>query len=186
MKSRTQFVLDTREVGRGSGLMREYRRMVPAPELLGLDLIGVPQGSPLELFVRLESASEGVLATGTVAGTLSGECGRCLEPFTDAFAVDFVELFAYANSTTEATTDADEVSRLDGDHLDLEPLVRDSVVLSLPLTPLCRPDCGGLCSECGERIDDLPADHTHVLPDPRWAALTEQLGTIDSPTQNQE
>ncbi len=50
-------------------------------------------------------------------------------------------------------------------------MVRDTVVLGLPVSPLCRPDCAGLCPDCGQRLDDLPADHTHELIDPRWAAL---------------
>jgi uncharacterized protein len=84
------------------------------------------------------------------------------------------------------------VPRLEGDHLDLEPVVRDAVVLSLPLTPLCQPDCGGLCPECGERLDDLPADHAHAQLDPRWAALAERFGAAgnaassDSSIQRQE
>jgi uncharacterized protein len=188
---RSPYVLDTRELGRRAGLQRQYRREIPVSAKLGLDMVGVPQGSLLVLDVRLESVTEGVLATGTVTGTLTGECGRCLTGFTDELAVDFVELFAYPNSATEETTDPDEVPRLEGDHLDLEPVVRDAVVLSLPLTPLCRPDCGGLCPECGERLDDLPEDHAHVQLDPRWAALAERFGVADnsvsdSSTQSQE
>ena len=192
MNPRSPYVLDTRELGRRAGLQRQYRREIPVSAKLGLDMVGVPQGSLLVLDVRLESVTEGVLATGTVTGTLTGECGRCLTGFTDELAVDFVELFAYPNSATEETTDPDEVPRLEGDHLDLEPVVRDAVVLSLPLTPLCRPDCGGLCPECGERLDDLPENHTHVQLDPRWAALAERFGVADnqassdSSTQRQE
>jgi uncharacterized protein len=188
---RSPYVLDTRELGRRAGLQRQYRRDISAPAKLGLDMIGVPEGSPLVLEVRLESVTEGVLATGTVTGTVAGECGRCLTGFTEDLEVDFIELFAYPNSATEETTDPDEVPRLEGDHLDLEPVVRDTVVLSLPLTPLCRPDCGGLCPQCGERLDDLPEDHTHVQLDPRWAALAERFGVADnsvsdSSTQSQE
>ena len=80
-------------------------------------------------------------------------------------------MFAYADSTTEETTDDDEVGRMQGDLLDLEPAVRDAVVLTLPVTPLCRPDCPGLCPDCGVHFDDLPADHSHEDVDPRWAAL---------------
>ncbi|MDQ1750273.1 MAG: hypothetical protein QOE71_1329 [Pseudonocardiales bacterium] len=148
-------------------------------------MIGVPEGSPLDLTVRLESVTEGVLATGSVTGELSGECGRCLIRFADELEVEFVELFAYRDSATEQTTDPDEVSRLQGDRLDLEPVVRDVTVLSLPLTPLCQPDCGGLCSECGERIDDLPDGHSHTKIDPRWAALTERFDTEAARTQGQ-
>jgi uncharacterized protein len=183
---RSPFVLDTRELGRRPGLKKDYRRDVAAPGQLGLDMIGVPGGAPLVLTVRLESVTEGVLATGQVTGELRGECGRCLDEFTGPLDVDFVELFAYPHSATNETTDEDEVGRLEGDHLDLEPVVRDAVVLSFPLTPLCRPDCAGLCSECGERLDDLPEDHTHTQLDPRWAALVERLSTEESPTHSQE
>jgi len=179
---RSPYVLDTRQLGRGAGSQRQYRREVPAPAQLGLDMIRVPEGSLLTIDVRIESVTEGVLATGTVTGLLTGECGRCLTGFTDDLAVDFVELFAYPNSVTEETTDAEEIPRLEGAHLDLEPVVRDAVVLSLPLTPLCRPDCGGLCVECGEPLDELPEGHTHTQLDPRWAALAERFGASDDVT----
>jgi uncharacterized protein len=193
---RSPYVLDTRQLGRSAGSQRQYRREIPASAQLGLDMIKVPEGSLMVMDVRIEAVTEGVLATGSVTGSLTGECGRCLTSFTDDLAVEFVELFAYPNSATEETTDAEEIPRLEGFHLDLEPVVRDAVVLSLPLTPLCRPDCGGLCPECGELLDDLPDNHTHTQLDPRWAALAERFGTSDdsadssvrsdSSTQSQE
>jgi uncharacterized protein len=169
------FVLDTRRLGRQPGAMRTDRRRVPAPAGLGQDLVGVPEGTPLDLDLRLESATEGVLVTGTVATTITGECGRCLEPLTDDFEVEVFELFAYPGSATAETTDEDEVDRIVDDLIDVEPVVRDAVVLGLPTTPLCRPDCAGLCATCGQRLDDLPAGHAHEQIDPRWAALTERL-----------
>jgi uncharacterized protein len=170
-KSSSPFVFDVRLLGRRPGTMREYRRSVPAPTALGTDFIGVPDGAPLDLDLRLESVTEGVLVTGTVTAPLTGECGRCLDPITDELVVDVVELFAYPDSVTGETTGKDEVHRIDGDHLDVEPVVRDAVVLGLPWTPLCRPDCAGLCPTCGQRIDALPAGHSHEKIDPRWAAL---------------
>ncbi|HET6210400.1 MAG TPA: YceD family protein, partial [Jatrophihabitans sp.] len=124
-----------------------------------------------------EAVSEGVLTTGSVTGQLAAQCGRCLIEFTEPLDVPFLELFGYPDSTTAQTTESDEVPRLVGDHLDLEPVVRDAVVLSLPLTPLCRPDCAGLCPDCGERLEELPADHAHHQQDPRWAALAERFGS---------
>jgi uncharacterized protein len=168
---RSAFVFDLRELGRHPGALCEYRRRVPAPAELGLDLIGVPEGAPLELDVRLESVTEGVLLTGTVTAPLTGQCGRCLDPVSDELAVEVCELFAYKNSATDETTERDEVHRVDGDLLDAEPVVRDAVVLALPWTPLCRPDCAGLCPDCGQRLDDLPPGHAHEQLDPRWAAL---------------
>jgi uncharacterized protein len=168
---RSPFVYDARELGRRPGAMRTYRRSVPAPAELGLDIIGVPEGAPLAMDIRLESVTEGVLVTGTVTGPLTGQCGRCLEPVTDEVVVDLCELFAYPDSATDETTEQDEVHRLDGDYLDVEPVVRDAIVLGLPFTPLCRPDCAGLCPTCGQRLDELPDGHAHEQLDPRWAAL---------------
>jgi uncharacterized protein len=168
---RSPLVFDVRTLRRHSGSMEEYRRSVPAPAGLGLDLIGVPEGAPLALDVRLESVTEGVLVSGTVTAQVVGECGRCLDLVSQDLDVEIRELFAYPDSTTDETTEEDEVHRVDGDHLDIEPVVRDAVVLGLPWTPLCRPDCAGLCVDCGRRLDDLPAGHSHELLDPRWAAL---------------
>ncbi len=177
---RKPLVLDTRELGRRPGSMRTVRFPAPAPDDLGVELIGVPVGSEIDLDLRLESVMEGVLVSGTATATLEGECGRCLEPVTDSLTVDLQELFAYPESTTEATADDEETSVMEGDHLDLEPVLRDAIVLALPLTPLCRDDCAGLCADCGERLDSLPEDHSHELPDARWSALQDLLDTRTS------
>jgi uncharacterized protein len=173
LNPRSPLVLDTRELPRRPGAMRTVARSVPAPERLGLDLIGVPVGATLALDLRLESVSEGVLVSGTVTAPVEGECGRCLNPISDTLEVSIQELYAYEHSTTDETTDEDEVGRLQGDLIDLEPALRDAVVLALPGNPLCREDCPGLCTECGLPWDDLPADHTHDQIDARWAALTQ-------------
>lgn len=169
---RAPLVLDTRELPRRPGLMRTVERTVPAPNDLGLDLIGVPAGADLELRLRMESVSEGVLVSGTVATVVSGECGRCLRPISRPIDVSIQELYAYADSATVETTEEDEVGRLQGDLIDLEPVLRDAVVLALPTNPVCREDCGGLCPECGVPLDELPDDHSHQRIDPRWAALS--------------
>jgi uncharacterized protein len=86
--------------------------------------------------------------------------------------VTIQELYAYEHSTTDETTDEDEVGRVQGDLIDLEPALRDAVVLALPTNPVCRDDCPGLCPECGTPRDELPADHSHESVDPRWVALS--------------
>jgi uncharacterized protein len=174
------FVIDVRKLGRRPGVLREERRRVPAPTGLGSDLIGVPEGAPLALELRLEAVTEGVLVTGAVTATLRGECARCLDPVSDEVVVDVVELFAYPDSATDETSERDEVHRIENDLIDLEPVVRDVVVLGLPWTPLCRADCAGLCPDCGQRLDELPPDHAHDTIDPRWAALAAMR---DEPTE---
>jgi uncharacterized protein len=163
-------VLDTRELGRRPGSQREVTRTVPAPADLGIDVLHVPEGSPVEIDLRLESVMEGVLVTGTARAALEGECARCLEPISDDTEVTFQELYVYPEHQTSHDED-DEVSRLEDDLIDLEPQLRDAVVLALPFQPLCEDDCPGLCTECGARLADDPG-HTHEAPvDPRWAGL---------------
>ncbi|KQS57861.1 hypothetical protein ASG36_14845 [Geodermatophilus sp. Leaf369] len=167
--------VDLRELGRRPGSMRELERSVPAREGWGVEMIGVPEDALVELHLRLESVMEGVLVTGEVVAPVTGQCARCLEPIEDTLTLDVQELYAYEGSTTEATSEEDEVRRIDGDFLDLAPLVRDTVVLTLPLSPTCTPDCSGLCVDCGLRLDDLPADHSHEVLDPRWAGLADRF-----------
>lgn len=170
---RAPLVLDTRDLPRRPGSLRTVTRVVPAPASLQLEMIGVPESADVSLDLRLESVSEGVLVSGRVSAQVGGECGRCLRTIDDTLEVEIQELFAYEHSTTDETTEQDEVGRIHGDLIDLEPTVRDAVVLALPTNPLCRADCPGLCPECGGLWDELPADHSHQQGDPRWAALSK-------------
>jgi len=163
-------VLDTRELGRRPGSQREVTLSVPAPADLGIDVLHVPEGAPVDIDLRLEAVMEGVLVTGTARAGLEGECARCLDPISETTEVTFQELYVYTEHQTPHDED-DEVSRLQDDLIDLEPQLRDAVVLALPFQPLCEDDCPGLCIECGARLADDP-DHTHDAPvDPRWAGL---------------
>jgi uncharacterized protein len=163
-------VLDTRELGRRPGSQREVLRTVPAPTDLGIEVLGVAEGSPVEVDLRLEAVMEGVLVTGTAQAALEGECARCLEPISEDIEVRFQELFVYDDRDVDPDEEL-EVSTLQDDLVDLEPLLRDAVVLALPFQPLCQDDCPGLCTECGARLADDP-DHGHDEPvDPRWSAL---------------
>jgi DUF177 domain-containing protein len=169
---RAPLVLDTRELGRRPGSQRQVSRTVPAPADLGIEVLQVPEGSPVELDLRLEAVMEGVLVTGTADASLAGECARCLEPITDEITVDLQELYVYEDHALPEGED-DEVSMLRDDLVDLEPLLRDAVVLALPFQPLCEEDCPGLCPDCGARLADDP-DHAHdAAIDPRWAALAD-------------
>lgn len=174
---RSPLVLDTHELSRRPGTMTEVARVVKAPSDLGTAVIGIPEGSDLTVGLRLESVMEGVLVTGVVRGTAVGECVRCLDPVSEEVTVRVQELFVYperARAAEEAGDDEDEQYVLEEDLADVEPAVRDSVVTALPFQPLCRPDCPGLCSECGARLADDP-DHHHDVVDPRWSALQAML-----------
>ena len=181
---RAPFVLDVHELGRRPGTMAQVDRKVPAPAGLGLGAIGVgvPEGSEIELNARLESVQEGVLVTATVRATLTGECSRCLDPIDHEVELDVQELYFYEPRRGSEEESDEDAPMLDGDFLDLEPAVRDAVVLELPVAPLCREDCPGLCPECGVALADQP-DHRHETSDPRWSALEslQELAGQNSP-----
>jgi uncharacterized protein len=194
---RQPLVLDTRELGRRPGAMRRVQLTEVAPAELGQAMAVVAPGSPLLLDLRLESVMEGVLVSGSVTATMSGECGRCLDPVRSELTVDIQELFRYPEAgpyagrggargggrpEADPPGDDDELPQLVDDLIDLEPVLRDALVLELPMSPLCAPSCRGLCPGCGERLDDLPENHSHDAVDPRWAALSG-LRVAASPAQ---
>jgi len=185
---RAPLVLDVRELGRRPGAMRRVSRTVPAPAELSLGgVVGVPEGAAIELAARLESVLDGVLVSGSVSAALAGECVRCLDPVDGEITVDFQELYVYPDRVPDdrGVVDTDEELMVQGDLIDLEQVIRDSVVLALPQAPVCREDCPGLCPRCGARLADDPG-HSHDSTDPRWAALTGLLaGSVDQSREQQ-
>jgi uncharacterized protein len=163
---RGPLVFDIRTLGSASA--RSESRTVPAPADLGSGLVRVPDGGELELEVQLEEVTDGVLVTASVTAPLTGECARCLDEFGSSTQVSFQELFA-----AEAGGSDDDGYVLDGDLLDLEPALRDALVLELPLSPLCSQDCPGLCSRCGIRLADAEPDHRHPDDGGIWAVLKD-------------
>ncbi len=159
--------------------MMTVQETVPSPSRMGVELMAIDEGSPLDMDLRLESVSEGVLVTGTVSGPTTGECARCLSPITGHVEIDLTELFAYPDSATEATTEADEVGHVVNDTVDLEQPIVDAVGLALPFSPLCRPDCQGLCPDCGIAMATAEPGHRHEKIDPRWAKLASMMDTDD-------
>jgi uncharacterized protein len=184
---RAPLVLDTRELGRRPGSERRVSLTAPAPADLGIEVLRVPEGSPVEFDIRLEAVVEGVLVTGTADAVLAGECVRCLEELSREITADFQELFVYDDegSAGDEDTEDGETSRLEGDLVDLEPLLRDSVVLALPFQPLCQDDCPGLCVECGARLADDPGHRHEEAVDPRWAALQQLAASEQDPESKQ-
>ena len=176
---RSPLVLDTRKLNRRPGTMQELQRTTVLPEDLGTEVIAIKAGSPVEIDVRLESVVEGVLVTGSVSGTATGACVRCLDPVELDVGARFQELFAYTDRAAHhhevaGDSDEDDVYELVDDLVDLETVLRDAVVPTLPFQPVCRDDCPGLCAQCGLRLAEDP-DHHHEVIDPRWSALSGLL-----------
>ncbi|MBW1601289.1 DUF177 domain-containing protein [Streptomyces sp. JJ66] len=159
--------------------MKRLSRTLEAPKDLGTEVIGVPEGASLDVDLRMEAVMEGVLVTGDARAPLAGECVRCLEPLEQECEADFQELFSYPDAddrsrftdTGDDAEDEDDTLSLEGDLFDLEPVLRDAVVLSLPMQPVCREDCPGLCPRCGFRLADDPGHQHDEAADIRWAAL---------------
>ena len=209
---RGALVFDMRSLGRQPGTARTRKLTVPAPADLRLELIGVPEGAAAELDLRFEAVAEGVLVTGSVTAPLAGECARCLAPVASSVTASFTELYLYDpgrppgarrsgqardarsndgrhghdrhDRSDEHEEQEDDERYLDGDLLDLEPALRDAVVLALPMSPLCREDCPGLCAECGAPLAHAGPGHRHSdPPDPRWDGLRQydDQATPDQP-----
>jgi uncharacterized protein len=126
----------------------------------------VPEGGAVELDVRLESVNDGIVLTGTVRAPWTGECRRCLQPVDAWLEAHVLEVFE------EDPVDG-ETRPLEVDRIDLEPVARETVLLELPLAPLCRDDCAGLCAECGADRNLTDCGHTLVVGDGRWSALDQ-------------
>ena len=195
---RGALVFDMRSLRRQAGSARARQLTVPAPEDLRLELASVPVGASVELDVRFEAVTEGILVTGSATAPLAGECARCLASLASTVTASFTELYLYderprgpretrdgrrahdqhdqhdKHEWHDEYEEQDEERYLDGDLLDLEQAFRDAVVLALPMSPLCRDDCPGLCVECGVPLADAGPGHRHeAAADPRWAALRQ-------------
>jgi uncharacterized protein len=158
-------LLDVRDLLHEPGAARRVTLEERFDEL-GTELARVPGDQPVRMEVLLESVVEGVEVSGPVSGRIAFRCARCLRPFEDEFRVEVRELFAPG-----APEEADEYPVTEG-HIDLEPMVRDTLVLGMPFSPLCRPDCLGLCERCG---GDRNLGECSCGPgvDPRWATLDQ-------------
>jgi uncharacterized protein len=178
------FKLNTYELPRRAGEMKEYELDIVVMEKFGVDLISVPAGELIEVDARLESVTEGILLSADVYAVAQGECIRCLDPLEIVIERKIQELYNYEptnergkkrkRTTEDLTTQDLEVAEefiMEGDILDLERPIRDAIVLSLPTNPVCSQECLGLCPDCGGKWADLPEEHAHEVVDVRWASL---------------
>ena len=159
-------VLGVVDLRRQPGTRRRIERAVELAGL-GISTAVVPEGSPVEADLELEAVSNGIVATGMVRAPWVGECRRCLRPVEGISEAKVQEIFEQDPTEGETYPLGNEV-------VDLEPMVRDAVLLALPLAPLCGEDCKG---PAPEEFPTGPAgaldDDSEPAADPRWAALAE-------------
>lgn len=182
-KIESAFLLNTHELPRRAGEMKEYQLDIDAPFRVGVPLIAVNEGDLIEIDVRCESVTEGILVTADIYAVALGECIRCLDQVELHVDRKIQELYRYEptddrgkksrkKSEAEDDLDEDEVLFVEGEQVNLEIPVLDAIVLALPVNPLCDEDCLGLCPDCGEKWESLPEDHAHEAVDARWAGLS--------------
>ena len=163
---RSPWVISIHELVRRPGELKEFHREIPAPANVGIEMIGVPEGSPVEVGLRLASVGGGVLATVVVCAALVGGCSPSLGAVPEVRDFDLQELYYYPGRDAEE----DALFVVD-EYIDLDPPMRDAIVLELPFTPLCREDCLGLCPICGFNLNDDPEYNHGEQIDPRWEGL---------------
>ena len=170
-KDSSPLKISVRDLSHRPGTMETLEGVVPAPKDFGNALIGAEEGADIDLDLRLESVVGGILVSGTATVDVNGECSLCLDPVSETVSADIQELFVFDKAPVGSSEDEeDEQYAVEDDLIDLEPALRDAVILKLPFQPLCKETCQGLCSECGMRLEEDPGHHHEVL-DPRWNAL---------------
>ena len=157
--------VDVRDLIRHPGASRSHRLPEPVADLQ-VTLARMPDDAPVEGDLLLESVVEGILVSGRLSGPLTLTCARCLVEFEGRVDVDVQELFSRGPERA-----ADEYQLSPEGSLDLEPMVRDGVMLALPVSPLCRADCLGLCERCGGDRNLGQCTCVEETVDARWAAL---------------
>jgi uncharacterized protein len=157
--------IDVRDLLDSPGSSRQVHLAARFDDLEG-ELAEVSLEVPIRIDVLLESVLEGILVSGPLSGRIDYRCARCLKPFSGDFRVEVTELFAL-----QADDNDDDYPVREGS-IDLEPMVRDSVLLAMPFSPLCRQDCLGLCERCG---GDRNLGECSCPPavDPRWEPLSQ-------------
>ena len=157
------FVVTIADLIHRPGARRAESLHGPTAELVVTETI-VAADSLLDVVCMLSAVSDGILVTGTAGADWSSTCRRCLQPIVGRAEVDFREM--YSEKPVEGDT-----YPIIHDQVDLELVAREAILLDLPLAPVCRPECAGLCPTCGADLNDGPCTCAPTVTDPRWAAL---------------
>ena len=183
----SQWAVSVAQVASRPGQSKPIDTVFPAPSGIGDDIVGVREGADVRVVGSFDSIVDGLVFTGRIEAPLTAECTRCLKPSDPDWTVNVTLFFPYdapgaddgrGNGEVEIIAGEDEAEDVyplssDGAFADMEALLRDTLVEALPLQPLCKEDCLGLCPQCGADLNEDP-DHHHDVTDIRFAAL-EQL-----------
>ncbi|MCI1984666.1 MAG: DUF177 domain-containing protein [Bifidobacteriaceae bacterium] len=192
--NQSPWAIPVAQVGSRAGQSLEIDRDFPAPSGIGDEFYGVAEGSDVRVEARFDSIVDGLIFTATATARVTGECGRCLTPIDRDEEIQLNSFMPYestaamANGASSSTgrggkaereetiiageEETEDINPLSpgGDFANIETLLRDGFTQAIPVTPLCRPDCLGLCPQCGLNLNDHP-DHVHETTDIRLSAL---------------
>lgn len=178
------------QVASRAGQSKPLDAMFPAPSGIGDEIVGVDESADVQVVGSFDSIVDGLILSARISAPVHAECTRCLKPIQRNWDVNVTAFFPYEDKTAVkggkngAKASEEEVDIVAGEDesedtyplleggswADLEALLRDTLVEELPLQPLCKPDCRGLCSQCGIDLNEQP-DHHHDVTDIRFAAL---------------
>jgi uncharacterized protein len=175
------------DVGSAIGRTQHLDGTFPAPSGIGDDFYGVRPGSDVRVEGDFESIKDGLVLTATVTGTATGRCSRCLKDLSDPLTAQVTAFLPFEEPEPEdrggdeetdvdlAEEEAQDVYPLkeNGNWADMEAVIRDALFDLVPTTPLCKPDCKGLCPLDGVNLNEHPEHHHDAPADPRWAALAD-------------
>lgn len=186
----TDWTVPVAQVGSRAGQTMQVDRDFPAPGGIGDSIVGVKEGEPIHVNGHFDSIIDGLIFTGTFTAPVTAVCARCDKDLSGDWSEQVTAFFPYEDADAGKTKNED-VEIIAGEEesgdtyplidngvfANIEPLLRDTFVSALPLNPLCKPDCKGLCPQCGLDLNENP-EHVHEVTDLRFAdleALKEQL-----------
>ena len=186
----TDWTVPVAQVGSRAGQTMQVDRDFPAPGGIGDSIVGVKEGEPIHVNGQFDSIIDGLIFTGTFTAPVTAVCARCDRDLSGDWSEQVTAFFPYEDADAGKTKNED-VEIIAGEEesgdtypltdngafANIEPLLRDTFVSALPLNPLCKPDCKGLCPQCGLDLNESP-EHVHEVTDLRFAdleALKEQL-----------
>lgn len=204
----SQWAVSVAQVASRAGQSKTIDAVFPAPEGIGDNVIGVEEGADVHVTGSFDSIVDGLIFTAHINAPVHAECTRCLKPITRDWSVDATAFFPYPSADSgksgrhgsrdsrdsrgghDSRGEVDIIAGEDesedtyplldnGSFADLEALIRDTLVEALPLQPLCKPDCLGLCSQCGADLNEDP-DHHHDVVDTRFASLAALKAQLEA------
>lgn len=146
---------------------------------IGTDMLYVQQGETLHIPLTLTQVDQGILVQFDFEAPLVGQCVRCLDDIHDTVRVHSAEIFFepehHHKLLDEGDEDIEDKPLIEGDFVDLEPVIVDALVPQIPYQPLCDENCQGLCPHCGIKLSEAEPGHHHDIIDPRFAQLAALL-----------